>query len=253
MMYTIIIMNILNRKSTNIIKNLIKITVAAVMYAAGVTLFFDPNNLVPGGATSVAMIINRISGVEIGTLVFFINVPLLLISIWKLGLRFLISTIYAILISSISMNILSMCKPLTNDLLLATIAGGGLVALSLGIIFLAGATTGKTDIVVRLIKLRHKHMKTGRIFMTVDITVVIIFILIFGNIDEGLYSALTVITSSIILDMILYGKDEAKLLYIISHSEKKEKILVEQLLNELDVGVTYLKGYGAYRHLEKRL
>lgn len=224
MMYTIIIMNILNRKSTNIIKNLIKITVAAVMYAAGVTLFFNPNNLVPGGATGVAMIINRISGVEIGTLVFFINVPLLLISIWKLGLRFLISTIYAILISSISMNILSMCKPLTNDLLLATIAGGGLVALSLGIIFLA-----------------------------VDITVVIIFILIFGNIDEGLYSALTVITSSIILDMILYGKDEAKLLYIISHSEKKEKILVEQLLNELDVGVTYLKGYGAYRHLEKRL
>lgn len=83
----------------------IKITVAAIMYAVGVSLFLDANNLVPGGVSGTAIILNRLTGVEIGTLVFMINIPLLLISIWKFGIRFLLTTIYVIVVSSIFMNI----------------------------------------------------------------------------------------------------------------------------------------------------
>ena len=102
-------------------------------------------------------------------------------------------------------------------------------------------------------KIRHPHIKTGRIFLTVDGIVVIAYVLIFGNVNAGLYSALTVIITSTVLDFVLYGKDEAKLLYIISKSEKSENELVERLLGELEVGVTYLKGYGAYKNKEKRV
>lgn len=231
----------------------IKITVAAIMYAVGVSLFLDANNLVPGGVSGTAIILNRLTGVEIGTLVFMINIPLLLISIWKFGIRFLLTTIYVIVVSSIFMNIFSLYGGITDDLLMAALTGGGLVALSIGIIFKEGATTGGADIVVRLVKIRHPHIKTGRIFLTVDGIVVIAYVLIFGNANAGLYSALTVIITSTVLDFVLYGKDEAKLLYIISKSEKSENELVERLLGELEVGVTYLKGYGAYKNKEKRV
>lgn len=233
--------------------NIIGIAVASVMYAAGISLFLDPNNLVPGGMTGLAMILNRLTGLETGTLVFMMNIPLLIISIWKFGLKFLLSTIYAIIISSLFMNIFVISGALTDDLLLASLAGGGLVALGLGIIFKAGATTGGTDIVVRLIKIRHKHIKTGRIFLVVDIAVVSAYVLIFRNVDEALYSAIAVIATSTLLDVVLYGKDEAKLLYIISKSEKSETELVKKFLEELEVGVTYLKGYGAYRNTEKKV
>ena len=242
-----------NRYLLKKIKKIIVITLAAIAYGMGVSLFLDPCNLVPGGATGIAMILNRMTGIETGTFVFIINIPLLLIGIWKFGLRFLLTTMYAIVISSISINALSLLNGLTNDLFLASIAGGGLIALSLGTIFKAGATTGGTDIIVRLIKKKYKHIKTGRLFLIIDTAIVLIYVVIYGNVDVGLYSALTVITCSIILDMVLYGKDEAKLLYIITKSEEVENELVRKLLDELEVGVTYLKGYGAYKNVEKRV
>lgn len=231
----------------------IKITIAAIMYAAGVSLFLDANNIVPGGVTGTAVILNRLTGIETGTLVFMINIPLLLISIWKFGLKFLLTTIYVIMVSSILMNVFSIYGGITDDLLMATLVGGSLVAFSLGILFKAGTSTGGVDIVVKMIKTRQPHIKSGRIFLIIDSIVVITYTLIFGNINAGLYSALTVIVTSTVLDFVLYGKDEAKILYIISKSENSENELVKRLLGELDVGVTYLKGYGAYKYVEKRV
>jgi uncharacterized membrane-anchored protein YitT (DUF2179 family) len=127
------------------------------------------------------------------------------------------------------------------------------VAVGLGLIFKSGATTGGTDIVVRLIRLKYKHITTGRIYLLVDVIVVVLFLILYKNVDSALYSIMSVIVSSKLLDMILYGKDEAKLLYIISKSEQKENILVSRLLEELEVGVTYLKGVGAYKNSEKKV
>lgn len=239
--------------SKNELKNLLIITAAAVLYSAGIGLFIDPNNLVPGGATGIAIMVNRLTNVETGTIVFLINIPLMLIGVWKLGIQFLIKTIYAIMLTSVFINIFATFPQATNDILLAALAGGIMISASVGIIFKAGATTGGTDILVQLIKLKYKHLKSGKIFMITDMTIIALSIFIFRNIDSALYSAITVVTSSIILDMVLYGKDEAKLLYIILKSEEYEQILATRLLDELEVGVTYLKGYGAYQNHEKKV
>lgn len=233
--------------------NLIKITIAAIFYSIGIGLFIDPNNLVPGGATGIAIMVNRLTGVETGTMVFLINIPLMLIGVWKLGIQFLLKTIYAIMITSTFINIFAMMPRATDDILLASLAGGILISASVGYIFKAGATTGGTDIVVQLVKLKYKHLKSGLIFMITDMTIIALSIFVFKNIDSALYSAITVVTSSIILDIVLYGKDEAKLLYIILRSEENEQILAKRLLEELEVGVTYLKGYGAYKNHEKKV
>lgn len=246
-------MDIIKGKKAELIKKIIVITIASVTYGIGISSFLDKNNLVPGGVSGLAIIINRISGIETGTIIFFINIPVLAVGIWKFGLRFILSTLYAIMISSSVINIFSFLPPATEDVLLAALAGGAMVAISLAAIFKAGATTGGMDIIVRLIKLKYKHLKTGGIFLMTDISIVGISILVFGNVDIALYSAITVITCSILLDLALYGKDEAKLLYIILKSEENETELVERLLRELEVGVTYLKGYGAYRKTDKKV
>lgn len=244
----------MNRIKTKlIIKKVFLIVIASVIYAAGVTLFLDKKDIVPGGVTGVAMIVNRFTDIEIGTVIFMFNVPLLIIGTWKFGWRFLITTLCSIIVSSAFMNIFTFMNPPTDDILLISITGGALLAIGLGLIFKAGATTGGTDILVRLIRLRYKHITTGRIFLIIDVIVIGLFVILFRNVDSALYSVITVVVCSELLDMILYGKDEAKLLYIISKSKQKEDTLVSRFLEELDVGVTYLSGFGAYKNREKKV
>lgn len=236
-----------------VVQKIIVITVFSITYGIGIASFLDKNNLVPGGLSGLAIIINRLTGIETGTLIVFINIPILLLGIWKFGVRFIMGTLYAIVVSSSVINLFAKLPSATDDVLLAALGGGAMVSVSLAMIFKAGATTGGMDIVVRLIKQKYKHMKTGGIFFLNDITLVGLSILVFRDIDTALYSAITVVICSVLMDMVLYGKDEAKLLYIISKSETKEKELVERLLKDLDVGVTYLKGYGAYNQNEKKV
>ena len=251
MQSTILYMNRINIKKT--ITKILVITMASIIYAAGVTLFLDKKDIVPGGVTGMAMILNRFTKIEIGTIVFMFNIPLLIIGTWKFGWKFMITTLWSIAVSSTFMNIFTFMKSPTEDILLVSLIGGGLVAVGLGFIFKAGATTGGTDIIVNLIRLKYKHITTGRVFLIVDVIVILLFLVLCGNVDSALYSVITVVVYTEMLDMILYGKDEAKLLYIISKSQEKENALVARFLDELGVGVTYLKGFGAYKNKEKRV
>ncbi len=106
-----------------------------------------------------------------------------------------------------------------------------------------GATTGGTDIVVQLLKLKYPHLKTGFLFYVVDFTIVIISGFVFVNIEIALYAAIAVVTMSFIMDFVLYGKDEAKLLYIISKCPEE---IAQCFLDQLEVGITYLDGKGGY-------
>ena len=114
----------------------------------------------------------------------------------------------------------------------------------------AGATTGGTDILVKCLKLKKPYLKTGSIFLAIDSVIIGIGGIVFGNIDVVLYSAISVSMTSRVLDLILYGRDEAKIIYIISNASG---IITERILKELDVGVTHLSGEGAYRKEEKQI
>ena len=228
----------------------IVITLASVVYAVGVSQFIDPNNLAPGGVTGVAIILNRIVPIETGTLILIINVPIIILGMWKFGVRFIISTFYAIATTSLFTNLLAPLGAATDDLLLASLAGSVLIAISMGIIFKRGATTGGTDIIIKCLRLRYPHLKTGMLFFLTDVGVVAASAFVFQDIDSALYAGIAVIVTSMVLDMVLYGRDEAKLIYVISdHSNK----ITDRLLAELDIGVTHLNGQGAYSRKEKQV
>ena len=148
------------------------ITIASFVYAVGVAMFIDPSNLAPGGLTGIAIIVSRLSGVETGTLIFILNVPIVLVGFLKFGWKFMISTFYCVVMTSFFTNILAPFGAATEDILLAAIAGGALVAASIGFIFKCGATTGGTDIIIKLLRRRFPHLRTGALFLLTDAIIV---------------------------------------------------------------------------------
>ncbi len=226
-------------------------TLACFCYAVGISLFVEPNNIASGGVTGIAIILNKAVSGSTGIWFFVINIPILLIGMWKFGFKFLMSTVYCTTIISVFTDLLSRYgSPLTSDVLVATIAGGMLTAIGMGGVFKAGATTGGMDIVVKLCKLKFPYMKTGSLFLIMDFLVVLASAFVFQDIDRAFYSAMEVFVTSTLLDLVLYGKDGAKLIYIIS--DKSEKIAA-RLLDELNIGVTYMEGQGAYSGKEKKV
>lgn len=242
--------NISKKSKTEFLKKYIIITAAAFIYAAGVSLFIDPNNMAPGGVTGISIVLNRIIPISTGTLIMLLNIPILIFAVWKFGWRFTVSTIYATAAISLFTNILSVFQPATYDRLLAAIAGGILQAVSIGMIFRVGATTGGMDIIVRALRLRLPHLKTGNLFFITDAIVVTLSGIVFRDIDAALYAAIAVSCSSFTLDVVLYGRDEAKLLYIISNRHEE---ITARILEELDIGTTLINGKGAYSGDEKQV
>lgn len=233
-----------------IVRNYAMITVMAFLNAMAISLFIDPHNLAPGGVTGIAVIISRISSVETGTLIFALNVPILLFAIWQFGLHFAISTIYATVLISTFTNLLAPFGPATDDILLAVLAGGVLYAISIGLIIKAGATTGGTDIIVKWLRVKFPYLKTGVLFFITDVIIISVSGIVFRDLDVALYAGIIAVVNSFMLDFVLYGKDEAKLQYIISD---KADAITDRLLKELDIGVTQIEGRGAFSGKEKKV
>lgn len=232
------------------VKDYLTITIASFIYAVAVSLFLAPNSLAPGGVTGIAIILNRLTGLETGTWMLLVNVPILAVGTWKFGWRFILSTMYCTALTSFVTNYLTPYGPVTTDPLLAALVGGALIAVSLGLVFKAGATTGGTDIIVKLLRLRFPHLKTGSLFLITDAIIVTISAFVFQNVDVAFYAGLVVLVNSLLLDVVLYGRDSAKLIFIIS--DRSEQI-VGRLLSELDVGATYISGSGAYSKKDKKV
>lgn len=237
------------------LKNFMLITLGSVVYALSLSCFLDPNRLVPGGVSGIAVIINHTVGrLGTGTVIILLNIPLLITGLVKFGRKFMLSTVYATLLSSLLVELFNHVGrdilPLTEDLLLAAGAGGALMALGLGLVFRGGGTTGGSDIVTKLLRLKYKHVRTGNIFLAVDSVVVVASAIAFRDIEVALYASLSLVVCAAVLDRVLYGTDEAKLVYIIS--DRGDEI-ADQLMRRLEVGVTFLDGQGAYTGNDKRV
>ena len=160
------------KKGKCILWKVLVITVASLVYGIAVSLFLDPNDLAPGGVTGIAILVNRFLPIETGTLILLINIPILLFGLWKFGFRFIISTVYCTCMTSIFTNLFSRFEPVSKEPLLAGLVGGGLTALALGLIFKVGATSGGTDIIVKYLRKKIPHLRTGILFMCMDIAII---------------------------------------------------------------------------------
>ncbi|MBR4669943.1 MAG: YitT family protein [Butyrivibrio sp.] len=228
------------------------ITLAAILYGIGTALLIDPNNIAPGGLTGLAIVLNRVWGIGTGMWFMIMNIPILIIAIYKFGIRFTISTIYATGMISLATDFCSrnFIQYAIYDRILAITFGSATTAIAIGLLFKCHTTSGGTDVIIKLLRIKYPHIKTGALYMMTDIFVLAVATFVFHDITVALYSFLCVMITSFILDLVLYGRDEAKLIYIISD---RPDIITARLLEELDIGATHVFGQGAYSGEEKKV
>lgn len=230
------------------------VTVGCICYGAGVALFLDPNNIITGGFTGISMILSRFIPVNTGFIILALNVPVFIVGIIVFGKKFALSTGYATCLSSLTITFFEKTfagvLPFTDDKLLSGIVGCTVLSTGLALVFRGGATTGGADVIVKLLKKKLRHIATGRIILLLDGTVVAVSAIVFGDIVPALYAAISIAVGNTVFDKILYGFDEAKLVYVISSCPDK---VGKRILEEVDAGVTYLDGKGGFTGDDKKV
>lgn len=226
------------------------IVVGSLIFAAAFQFFLYPNSIVSGGVTGIAQIINRLTGLPVGVLSIIMNVPLFIIAWRHFGLDFIVSSFVAMTLFSVFVDVFAMLDiVVTDDAMLASVIGGVIKGVGLGMIYYVGSTTGGIDIVVRLARRRYPHINFGTLMLVMDAVIVAAYAVIFKIYDSAMYSLICMFVMSKVVDLVLYGLDNSSICYIIS--EHSEEIVKEITFGELHRGVTLLSAEGAYSH-EKR-
>jgi len=238
------------KRSSHFVLRLFLIAVGAAVYSFGVALFLDPNSLAPGGVTGIAVILSHLGILTTGTLFFVLNIPIMALGLYKFGLHFIAATIYAVALVSAFSNLLGGMPPVTSDPLLAAIAGGALTGIGIGIIFKCGGTTGGEDIIVKVLRAKRPQLKTGTFFMIIDAAIVACSGFVFRDFNVAMYAMISVVTTAQVLNWVLYGTDEARLAFIIS---ERHEAITARILQQMDVGATYLHATGSYTMSDKKV
>ncbi|MBO5323546.1 MAG: YitT family protein [Oscillospiraceae bacterium] len=228
-----------------------KIILGSVIFALGFNLFLGPNALNAGGISGLAMILVHLLGFgSVGLITFIVNLPLFILGGVKIGRKFLIGSLAGMLATSIALDALVFLPSPQVDPLLAALYGGLVCGLGLGMVFSTGGSTGGSDIIVRVLKLRWANVPIGIINSVFDFTVAVLTGLAFWDMSRTLYSGVAIFVTGRIIDAVVYRFDYSKVALIIS--DRHEEI-TSMINHDLDRGATYLHGEGSYSHQDKKV
>ena len=222
----------------------------SLLYAVGVNMFSEPNQLVPGGVTGVSMLVHHVwPAFPIGLGILLINLPLLLLSWRFLGRAFTVRTACVTVIASAAIDVTApFVPPYTTDALLAALCGGVLSGAGLSLVFLRGATTGGTEIVARLLERRWPHLSMGRLMLLVDGVIIAVSVPVFGRLEAALYAAVLVFVCSVVLDRLIGGAHSTRTVLIVS---SEEEAITTAVTARMERGVTVIPAAGGYTGEER--
>jgi len=231
-----------------ILIDLIYIVLGSILMTISVNSFLLPNQLSSGGFSGIATILYYFYSWPVGTVIFILNIPLFIWSFFKLGRIFIVKTIITIVIYSVLLNSNEGRFILTHDKLLASIYGGACLGLGMSLNFIAGSSSGGTDILANIIKNGKNSFNLSELILIIDAVIILANVIIFKNIEIVLYSMLAIYISSKVIDIAFEGIYFSKAIYIIS--DKSEEIS-KHIIKEIGRGVTGLDGRGMYTQKEK--
>lgn len=238
--------------SKNEIKEYLFITLGTFFIALGVVLFFIPNNFTTGGTPGAAILLHNITGFSIGTIVIAINIPLLIWGYKYLGLKFAIKTIIAIVLISFFIDTLSYIlhnPKLVSNILLASVFGGAIIGLGVGLIIKGNSSAGGSTIIARIIS-ANSHIKPAHVILVIDVFIVVSSIYVFEDFEKALWSIMSIYVTAKVIDVVLTGTLTTKVIHIASN---KPEILSRKISQSLGHEGTILKGSGIYKHEEKTI
>jgi len=240
-----------NKKIFEISLDVLLVLLGTAIYGFGLYYFIEPINVAPGGVAGISIILNYLFNLPVGLMNTLINIPLLLIG-WKyMGREFIWKTLLSLGSFNIFYDyVFSFVNPYAGDKILACLFGGVLVGAGLGIVFARAGSTGGMDIVNKLVNKKYRHIPIGKIMLFTDFVVILISVFAFGAIESALYAVIVIYLSSQLMDMVIYGFDKGKLIYVFSDFHQE---IAENIIKNIQRGVTYLDGEGAYTGQKKRI
>lgn len=230
------------------LKNTFSIISGCILMAAGTSFFLLPNKLSAGGFAGISTIVYYLFKIPLGTFMLAINVPVFILTYYKLGKRFAINSIIGATLYSVFVDVFDKLPAVTDDRLLACIYGGILTGVGTGILLNVKSSTGGTELVTNIIRSYNAKYTTSKLIIIIDTVIVILNVIFFGEIEIGLYSAITIIIMGKVIDILVEGTNFSKLLFIIS--EKNDKI-AKEIGTNVKRGSTGIYGKGMFKDNSK--
>lgn len=227
------------------------IFIGSLIYAVAINIFIQPNQIAPGGFIGIAIILNHFfSFLKIGLVIIVMNIPLFVIGLRRIGLKFLLGSIIGTVLSSLLIDLtLPFLPSIKTESMLAAIYGGFLMGAGIGIIFRFYASTGGTDLLAQIVY-DYTGLPFGQAMMIIDVAIIIIAGMVFKNINTPLYSIIAELVSNFAIDLAQEGFVFYRTLNIIT---TKPKEIAEGIFKELGRGITEIKVKGAYTKEEKTM
>ena len=215
------------------------LTLGSVVAAFALQQFLIPNTILDGGVTGISIVIYKLTGIPLSLLVLIINVPFIYIGYRNLGKRFLFRTIYSMLVFSLFLSFFEMFSPFTEEMLLATVFGGAILGVGVGLIIKSGGCNDGTESVAMVIS-KKTSLSVGQIVLIFNLVIYTIAGFIFGF-DRAMYSLLTYIITFKVIDFVSEGLEQAKAAMIITD---KGTDLSEEIYKKLGRTTTKIKAKG---------
>lgn len=223
---------------------IVSTVVGSAVFAFGLAVFLMPNEMNAGGISGLAQAIVELTNVgSVGLFSILINLPLFVLGGIKIGKRFFAGSLLGMVLSSLLIDVFAANVVLNLEPLISALYGSVLCGLGLGVVFVAGTSTGGSDILIRLLKLRYRNVPIGQISMSFDIFVVALTGLVFHDVSKALYTGVVVFLCSQVVDAVVYRFDYSKVALIISKEYEQIAFLIGE---KLDRGATFLHGEGSY-------
>lgn len=230
------------------IKDYITLILGTLFTALAFNMFFIPHRIAPGGVSGIGTIIYHLLHVPVGITMLVLNIPLFVIGIRQLGGGFGFRTLLATLLLSLFIDVIKV-PSLTEDAILASVYGGVLMGVGLGMVFKVNATTGGTDLFAKIL---HKYLPfigVGWVMFVIDFLVVFTAALVFGS-NEALYALVSLFLGAKVIDLVQEGLNSAKAFIVISDHSRH---ISQMIMKEMDRGATLLNGKGAYTMADKEI
>lgn len=224
-----------------IIQRIMLITVGAALMAVGLEIFLVPNHVIDGGIVGISIMLSYLTGWKLGFFIFLLNIPFFYIGYKQIGKTFALSTIYGIIILSIGTTLLHPVPAFTQDILLATVFGGIVLGIGVGMVIRYGGSLDGTEILAILFN-KKLPFSVGEIIMFFNLFILGSAGFVFSW-DRAMYSLIAYFVAYKTIDITVTGLDESKSVWIISDNSKE---IGEAIMNRLGRGVTYINGEGAY-------
>lgn len=237
---------------TTEVKNYLYVIFGVLLIAISVVIFFVPNNFTTGGTPGAALLLHKLTGFSIGSMVIAINIPLLIWGYKYLGKRFAIRTIFAIILISLFIDLFSKYlyfPDLISNILLASIFGGLVIGLGVGLIIKGNASAGGSTIVARIVS-ANSHIKPAQVILIIDVIIVVSSIYVFKDLEKALWSIMSIYVTAKAIDVVLTGTLTTKVIHIATN---KPELLSKRITQRLGNDGTILKGTALHPNQDKTL